>query len=74
MWLIILSDQLSVLAMVGRYPTIKLMPRGPLLRRPKPFPISSAEVMDVCSISHSFKWLSSTEGQVIHVLLTRPPL
>ncbi len=32
-WLIILSDQLPVLAMVGRYPTIKLMGRGPLLRR-----------------------------------------
>jgi hypothetical protein len=30
-WLIILSDQLGVLAMVGHYPTIKLMPRGPLL-------------------------------------------
>ena len=27
-WLIILSDQLRVFAMVGRYPTIKLMRRG----------------------------------------------
>ncbi len=27
-WLIILSDQLPVMAMVGRYPTIKLMGRG----------------------------------------------
>ncbi len=31
-WLIILSDQLRVFAMVGRYPTIKLMRRGLLLR------------------------------------------
>lgn len=27
-WLIILSDQLPIVAMVGRYPTIKLMGRG----------------------------------------------
>ncbi len=31
-WLIILSDQLRVFAMVGHYPTIKLMRRGLLLR------------------------------------------
>jgi hypothetical protein len=32
-WLIILSDQLPVLALVGRYPTNKLMGRRPVLRR-----------------------------------------
>ena len=32
-WLIILSDQLSVLALVGRYPTNKLMLRRLLLWR-----------------------------------------
>ncbi len=32
-WLIILSDQLPVLAMVSRYLTIKLMGRGSLLQR-----------------------------------------
>ena len=31
-WLIILSDQLRVFALVGRYPTNKLMRRGLLLR------------------------------------------
>ena len=31
-WLIILSDQLPVLALVGRYPANKLMGRGPILR------------------------------------------
>ncbi len=31
-WLIILSDQLRVFAMVSRYLTIKLMRRGPLLQ------------------------------------------
>ncbi len=33
MWLIILSDQLSVLALVGHYPANKLMDRGLILRR-----------------------------------------
>ncbi len=32
-WLIILSDQLPVKAMVSRYLTIKLMGRGPIPRR-----------------------------------------
>ncbi len=31
-WLIILSDQLPVIALVGRYPSNKLMGRGLLLR------------------------------------------
>jgi hypothetical protein len=35
-WLIVLSDQLPIAALVGRYPTNKLMGRGPLpMRRPK---------------------------------------
>ncbi len=33
MWLIILSDQLPVVALVGRYPTNKLIGREPLTRR-----------------------------------------
>ena len=32
-WLIILSDQLTIVALVGHYPTNKLMVREPLLRR-----------------------------------------
>jgi hypothetical protein len=31
-WLIILSDQLTISALVGRYPTNKLMVRGPVKR------------------------------------------
>jgi hypothetical protein len=35
-WLIVLSDQLRIVALVGRYPTNKLMRRGPVpVRRPK---------------------------------------
>jgi hypothetical protein len=32
-WLIILSDQLRIKALVGRYPTNQLIRRGPLLLR-----------------------------------------
>ncbi len=35
-WLIILSDQLTIVAMVGLYPTIKLMVRSPILSRLAP--------------------------------------
>jgi hypothetical protein len=38
-WLIILSDQLSVLGLVSRYLTNYLMERGPILPWPKPFPL-----------------------------------
>ena len=35
-WLIVLSDQLPIEALVGHYPTNKLMGRGPIpMRRPK---------------------------------------
>ena len=33
MWLVVLSDQLPVKASVGRYPTDKLIGRGPTLSR-----------------------------------------
>ncbi len=36
MWLTILSDQLAVIALVGRHPTNKLMARGPLNKRQVP--------------------------------------
>src|SRR5690554_1717521 len=32
-WLVVLSDQLPIAALVGRYPTNKLIGRGPLPRR-----------------------------------------
>ncbi len=63
-WLIILSDQLPVLAMVGRYPTIKLMGRGLLhWRWPKPpFPKTPEGVFDLCGISSPFELLSRAKG------------
>ena len=31
-WLVVLSDQLTIVALVGHYPTNKLMVRGPILK------------------------------------------
>ncbi len=61
-WLIILSDQLPVLALVSLYLTNKLMGRGLILRWPKPFSYPSEDRHAVRSISHRFQWLSSAEG------------
>ena len=77
-WLVALSRQLPVVALVGRYPTNKLMGRGLLLWRvpPKrpPFTPRTAVLVVLCGISTPFEVLSPTLGQITHVLLTRPPL
>ena len=73
-WLIILSDQLSVVALVSRYLTNKLMERGPIFRRPKAFFLSAEASKNVFGISSSFLKLSPIERYVIHALLTRAPL
>ncbi len=78
MWLIILSDQLTVFALVGRYPTNKLMVRRPILRCEAPkgpplFPQYLSTVV-LSGISRRFQRLSQTQGQVTYVLLTRAPL
>ena len=49
MWLIILSDQLPIEALVGRYPTNKLIRRGPLQGRPKSFPHKAHAVLAAVS-------------------------
>ncbi len=58
-WLIILSDQLPVDALVGHYPTNKLMGRELIFwRQPKPsFPTE----VDLCGISTPFEKLSPTK-------------
>ena len=68
-WPCALSGRLSIGALVGRYPTNKLIDRGPILERIK---LSPRRV--VCGISSSFPELFPTRGQVTHVLLTRSPL
>ena len=73
-WLIILSDQLPIIALVGRYPTNKLMGRSPILSRLAAFPLSSADKSRIFGISSGFPELSPAKGYVSYVLLTRAPL
>ena len=75
-WLIVLSDQLPIEALVGHYPTNKLMGRGLIpLRKPKP-PFLTPTDVDVSTfgISPGFPGLSQSTGQITHVLLTRSRL
>src|SRR3954469_24007468 len=74
MWLAVLSDQLRVVGLVGRYPTNYLIRYRPLhgclaaLR-------SRRCLQDMSSgITHPFGWLSQTRGYVSDTLLTRAPL
>jgi hypothetical protein len=57
-WLVILSDQLRIVALVGRYPTNKLIRRGAISGH-RSFPPKG-----VCGISHRFQWLSPTPRKV----------
>ncbi len=50
-WLIILSDQRPIVALVSRYLTNKLMGLGPLLLRLTAFPIKTAVSIGVRGIS-----------------------
>ena len=75
-WLIVLSDQLRIVALVSRYPTNKLIRRGPIPeQRPKlPFGTTHLAGRTSSGISSPFGLLSQSPGQVAHVLLTRSPL
>jgi hypothetical protein len=72
-WLVVLSDQLPVEALVGRYPTNKLIGRESLPKR-KTFLFRPCDQRRASGISSGFPGLSQTWGQVAHVLLTRSPL
>jgi hypothetical protein len=72
-WLIVLSDQLPVVALVSRYLTNKLIGREALPKQ-NPFLIRTCDQMGASGISSPFGGLSQTSGQVPHVLLTRSPL
>ncbi len=67
-----LSGRIPVDALVGHYPTNKLIGRGPILHRKNfpPHPYSAV----LSGIRPSFPGLSRSAGQVTHVLLTRSPL
>ena len=72
-WLIVLSDQLPITALVGHYPTNQLIGRSPLHLRACALSSPSSPMVNVCGISPGFPGLSPTGGQVSHVFLTRPP-
>ncbi len=66
-WLIILSDQLPISALVGHYPTNKLMGRGliferQLSRKRSPFMQTPCEVRIVSGISTPFGVLSLSQS------------
>ncbi len=70
-WGVTLSRPLPVFALVGHYPTNKLMGRKPL---PKRRSIYSAKSPRPLGISCRFQQLSPSSRQVTYVLLTRSPL
>src|SRR5215475_3753709 len=72
-WPVALSGRLPVVALVGHYPTNKLIGRGPILHR-RNFPPSIMRSRVISGIRPSFPGLSQSAGQVAHVLLTRSPL
>ncbi|MEA2487647.1 MAG: hypothetical protein QOF16_1301, partial [Actinomycetota bacterium] len=72
-WLVALSRQLCVTALVGRYPTNKLIHRGPIPDR-NSLPAASCDAAGLSGISSGFPLLSRSPGHVTHVLLTRSPL
>ncbi len=74
MWLTILSDQLPIIALVGRYPTNKLIGHTPIQERPKAFSKEPYDSPDVSGITRNFSLLFQTLGYVKYVLLTGSPL
>ena len=58
MWLIILSDQLRIVALVGRYLTNYLMGRESLLKRIPPLTPPPCGGVVLCGISTRFQVLS----------------
>ena len=72
-WLIILSDQLGIVALVSHYLTNKLIGRGLILHR-RSFTPSRMPKMVISGIRPRFQGLSQSAGQIAHVLLTRSPL
>ncbi len=73
MWGVTLSGPLPVIALVGHYPTNKLMGRR-LIPERRSFLLSFLKTKNVWSISHRFQWLFSSPGQITYVLLARAPL
>ena len=74
MWPVILSDRLPIVALVGRYLTNWLIGRELTPNRISPFTPEPCDSVVSCGISTCFQVLSPCLGQIVHALLTRPPL
>ena len=72
--LTILSDQLPVVAMVGYYPTIKLIGRKLILKRVTTLNNLTGVKLVTSGINPTFTGLSRTLGQIAYVLRDRSPL
>jgi hypothetical protein len=77
-WPTTLSGRLSIVALVGRYPTNKLIERGIIperkLETEASFNHEIMRPMALCGISSPLELLSPTLEQISHALLTRSPL
>ena len=73
-WLAVLSDQLPIVALVGRHPANQLIGRGPLPGRPRRGFAPCSDARAACGLSRPFGRVSPTRGQVAHAFLSRPPL
>ena len=74
MWPITLSGRLPIVDLVGRYLTNYLIGREPTLHRIPPLTPESCDPVVLCGISNCFQLLSPSHRQIVHALLTRPPL
>ena len=74
MWPITLSGRLPIVDLVGRYLTNYLMGRELTPHRIAPLTSVSCDIVVLCGISTCFQVLSPCPGQIVHALLTRPPL
>ena len=76
MWLVVLSDQLPVIALVGRYPhQLADRPRAhPETIECSIFGFEAMSLLATCGINPPFGGLSPISGQVAHVLRTLAPL
>ena len=74
MWPITLSGRLLIVALVGRYLTNQLIRRELTPNRIAPLTPGRCRPVVLCGISTCFQVLSPCPGQIVHALLTRPPL
>ena len=74
MWGTPLSGPLGIIATVGRYPAVQLMPHEPIPRRIPPLDCIPCGTPSPWGISPGFPGLSPCAGHVAHALRTLPPV